>query len=613
MNKLMAVAARPRDLLKNRNDGAEAEQLALDTLGSRLLAFSSPSNKLKASSCSRRAKSRPATPTSLAGRATRRRARPPSASYQVRPGADRFGPAARQPERSTAADDALGERHVLVPLRRFRRPGHLARRAQRRRRRAARQDSHHRPQRRHGRRSTSALRAPSTTCSRRSTTTPTSPSPPSTDGDSFMLTDNSGGSGNLTVQDVGSGTTAAGLAWPASTSPPRRPPAATSCDSTPARSSPRSTTATASQSAPRESPISTSTLSDGSTLDDRPGTTPTTLGDVITQINAADPPSCRPRSPPTATDRADRPDRRRRRRSASPTASTGTAADDLGIATDDQRRHDHRRPARRGPARHAAVEPQRRARRSARSAKSQSPTATAASTTVDLVAAETLGDVIDLINARRPRSPRRSTRPATASSSPTTPAAAATSSSPTATPTTRPTEARHRRQRRRRVGQLRHASAADDQRSHAALLAQRRQGRRPRRHSDHRHRRRRSRPPISTPSATKPKTVGDVIDAINALTNGVEARINDTGDGILLVDTADGTSTLGVAGPQRRHRQVAQPHPRQQDHRRRAARRRKVIDGTATYSIDLADLEVSSAAIPLSSLNGGSGVASATS
>ncbi|HUG69545.1 MAG TPA: flagellar filament capping protein FliD [Pirellulaceae bacterium] len=41
--------------------------------------------------------------------------------------------------------------------------------------------------------------------------------------------------------------------------------------------------------------------------------------------------------------------------------------------------------------------------------------------------------------------------------------------------------------------------------------------------------------------------VGDVIDAINALSIGVVARINDTGDGILLLDTAGGTGDLKVA------------------------------------------------------------------
>ena len=43
-------------------------------------------------------------------------------------------------------------------------------------------------------------------------------------------------------------------------------------------------------------------------------------------------------------------------------------------------------------------------------------------------------------------------------------------------------------------------------------------------------------------------TVGDVINAINAATSvGVTARINDAGDGILLIDTAAGSGTLTVA------------------------------------------------------------------
>lgn len=42
------------------------------------------------------------------------------------------------------------------------------------------------------------------------------------------------------------------------------------------------------------------------------------------------------------------------------------------------------------------------------------------------------------------------------------------------------------------------------------------------------------------------KTIGDVIDAINGLSIGVEARINDTGDGLLLTDTAGGAGKLKV-------------------------------------------------------------------
>lgn len=45
----------------------------------------------------------------------------------------------------------------------------------------------------------------------------------------------------------------------------------------------------------------------------------------------------------------------------------------------------------------------------------------------------------------------------------------------------------------------------------------------------------------------KPKTLGDVIDAINALPTAIRARINDTGDGIALEDTAHGSDILRVA------------------------------------------------------------------
>jgi flagellar hook-associated protein 2 len=43
------------------------------------------------------------------------------------------------------------------------------------------------------------------------------------------------------------------------------------------------------------------------------------------------------------------------------------------------------------------------------------------------------------------------------------------------------------------------------------------------------------------------KSLQDVIDTVNSLKIGVEARINDTGDGLLLVDTAGGTGKLTVA------------------------------------------------------------------
>jgi flagellar hook-associated protein 2 len=48
-------------------------------------------------------------------------------------------------------------------------------------------------------------------------------------------------------------------------------------------------------------------------------------------------------------------------------------------------------------------------------------------------------------------------------------------------------------------------------------------------------------------AVSTPESVGDVIDLINGLAIGVQARINDTGDGILLLDTAGGSGDLTVA------------------------------------------------------------------
>ena len=46
---------------------------------------------------------------------------------------------------------------------------------------------------------------------------------------------------------------------------------------------------------------------------------------------------------------------------------------------------------------------------------------------------------------------------------------------------------------------------------------------------------------------TNTKSLGDVIDRINAAGIGVQARLNDTGDGLLLADTAAGSGSLTVA------------------------------------------------------------------
>jgi flagellar hook-associated protein 2 len=105
-------------------------------------------------------------------------------------------------------------------------------------------------------------------------------------------------------------------------------------------------------------------------------------------------------------------------------------------------------------------------------------------------------------------------------------------------------------------------------------------------------------------------TVGDVLDAINASSAEVTAEINATGDGILLVDRAGGEGRLSV-----RDKSAAGDVAASLKLTRTAVAKsidgqnRETIDGTTSYSVDLSDLEISKDAIPLSSLNGGKGVA----
>ncbi|MEO2045537.1 MAG: flagellar filament capping protein FliD [Pirellulales bacterium] len=118
--------------------------------------------------------------------------------------------------------------------------------------------------------------------------------------------------------------------------------------------------------------------------------------------------------------------------------------------------------------------------------------------------------------------------------------------------------------------------------------------------------------PIDLNAATaEAKTLGDVIDAINAaVTNtglGVHARINDHGDGILIVDTVDGDGILGVKDlggtlAQDLNLTSASTTVTIND------QATKVIDGTSSYSVDLSDLSGGANSISLSSLNDGAGI-----
>ena len=113
---------------------------------------------------------------------------------------------------------------------------------------------------------------------------------------------------------------------------------------------------------------------------------------------------------------------------------------------------------------------------------------------------------------------------------------------------------------------------------------------------------------LNTPG-NEAKTIGDVIDRINAITTAdVEARINENGDGILLIDNAGGSGTLKV-------KEVGN-HTTAHDLRLLGTAveaeidgiPKQVIDGTTQFSVDLTDLDEPGAGIQLSSLNGGTGV-----
>lgn len=101
------------------------------------------------------------------------------------------------------------------------------------------------------------------------------------------------------------------------------------------------------------------------------------------------------------------------------------------------------------------------------------------------------------------------------------------------------------------------------------------------------------------------ETIGDVIDRINALSIDVEARINDSGDGILITDTAGGTGTLTISevgGGRTANdlRLLGQSSATDDDSQ-------QIIDGRTSLELDLSTLEVSDS-IALSSLNNGNGI-----
>ncbi|NOZ38710.1 MAG: flagellar filament capping protein FliD [Planctomycetes bacterium] len=108
-------------------------------------------------------------------------------------------------------------------------------------------------------------------------------------------------------------------------------------------------------------------------------------------------------------------------------------------------------------------------------------------------------------------------------------------------------------------------------------------------------------------SGNEANTIGDVIDAINAATIGVQARINDSGDGILITDTALGEEKIvieDVSGTLAADLNLT----RSSETIDINGTDTQVIDGRSSYSIDLTDLSTTNSSISLESINDGSGV-----
>ncbi len=103
------------------------------------------------------------------------------------------------------------------------------------------------------------------------------------------------------------------------------------------------------------------------------------------------------------------------------------------------------------------------------------------------------------------------------------------------------------------------------------------------------------------------QTIGDVIDAINASNVSVEARINDTGDGILLTNTALGDEPIvveDISGTLAKDLNLTRSSTTIDVN----GTETQVIDGASSFSIDLTDLDTTSTSISLASLNDGNGI-----
>ncbi|QDS98326.1 flagellar filament capping protein FliD [Adhaeretor mobilis] len=106
-------------------------------------------------------------------------------------------------------------------------------------------------------------------------------------------------------------------------------------------------------------------------------------------------------------------------------------------------------------------------------------------------------------------------------------------------------------------------------------------------------------------------TVGDVIDAINSLAASVTARINDTGDGIVVVDEAGGVGSLGISDISGNIAQSLRLTGGSETIDINGTDT-QVIDGTAVQTIDVSNLTSTGESVLLSDLNGGAGITRGT-
>jgi len=86
----------------------------------------------------------------------------------------------------------------------------------------------------------------------------------------------------------------------------------------------------------------------------------------------------------------------------------------------------------------------------------------------------------------------------------------------------------------------------------------------------------------------KPKSVGDLIDAINSQSLGVQAQVNAAGDGIQLVDTSGGSGSLRVADQGSGHAAADLHLATSGVNQTVNGQPAQVIDGSTTYKITLA-------------------------